>query len=273
MISAKVCRGRLARPGETQGPYLLAATLLLGIAKGAMREQYDPDFSPEEQVEIENEEAEIHQRYWNELSAFGEAERQDSADTQTSAPTEFPLSRRPRELRSLLRCYAAELAGVEAKRYQESQHLQLWLIQLCERVFDAIWDSVSQIENLTYHSSDDSLRSAIWEPLEEMKDRCRQGLPFLPESFKKTVRRSTSISKAARRKLVDDFIARIQFQAGRKISRTDIWKVAGYRDATEFERFQRGERVTVSANDNFSRVLRMTPESFTRSVDKIKSKK
>jgi hypothetical protein len=45
--------------------------------------------------------------------------------------------------------------------------------------------------------------------------------------------------------------------------------VAGYKNATEFERFQRGApRKTKSAVETFNRVLNMKPEDFIGLLDK-----
>jgi hypothetical protein len=76
--------------------------------------------------------------------------------------------------------------------------------------------------------------------------------------------RADSVSPRAS---VQDFIARMT-ASGRRITRTDIWSVAGYGDPTEFERFQRGDtRTTESAKQVFKRVLAMQPEEFFRTLD------
>jgi len=70
------------------------------------------------------------------------------------------------------------------------------------------------------------------------------------------------------RELIDTFIAKLT-ESGRKITRKNIWTVAGYKNRTEFERFQRGDvRTTRSATANFKRVLGMAPEDFVRSLDR-----
>jgi hypothetical protein len=75
------------------------------------------------------------------------------------------------------------------------------------------------------------------------------------------------------RERIDGFIAKVLTHAGVKITRTEIWKVAGYGDATEFERFQRGdERTTESAKVNFGRVLSMEPKAFMEAVKKQSGK-
>jgi hypothetical protein len=77
-----------------------------------------------------------------------------------------------------------------------------------------------------------------------------------------------SKSGADRRAAVDGFISKVA-QSGRKITRKDIWTVAGYKDRREFERFQRGdERTTRSAITSFNRVLNTKAEDFIRALEK-----
>ena len=76
-----------------------------------------------------------------------------------------------------------------------------------------------------------------------------------------------------RRAAVDAFIAKLS-DAGRKITRKQIWTVAGYTNATEFERFQRDDnRTTQSAAAAFNRVLNMKPEDFIGLLDKKSASK
>lgn len=78
----------------------------------------------------------------------------------------------------------------------------------------------------------------------------------------------TSTNKMDRRAVIDSFIATAA-EAGYKITRKDIWTVAGYKNPTEFERFQRADRRTTKAGvANFMRVLRMSPEDFLRAIQK-----
>jgi len=64
--------------------------------------------------------------------------------------------------------------------------------------------------------------------------------------------------------LVDTYIEKVlAHNGGERITRKNIWMVAGYRDATEFERFQRGDpKTTEAAKAAFKRVLGMKPEAF-----------
>jgi hypothetical protein len=65
--------------------------------------------------------------------------------------------------------------------------------------------------------------------------------------------------QADRRAAVDSYIQGVLQQTGQKITRTDIWKSAGYKTRTEFERWQRGDsRTTKAAHRNFTRILTRT---------------
>ena len=70
------------------------------------------------------------------------------------------------------------------------------------------------------------------------------------------------------RAVIDAFIGKLA-EAGRKITRKDIWTAAGYEGATEFERFQRSDvRTTRSAAAAFNRVLNMEPKDFIQLLEK-----
>jgi hypothetical protein len=70
-----------------------------------------------------------------------------------------------------------------------------------------------------------------------------------------------------RRATIDAFIRTVS-EAGREIKRKDIWCVAHSDDATEFERFQRGDpRATRKATAKFNRIL-SEPEKFIELLDK-----
>ncbi|MBZ5577379.1 MAG: hypothetical protein LAP40_12535 [Acidobacteriia bacterium] len=75
------------------------------------------------------------------------------------------------------------------------------------------------------------------------------------------------------RSTIDAFIQNVA-RAGAKINRTDIWTVAGYKDRTEFERYQRkSTRTTASATKNLGRVLSLSPEAFLLELEKKKRRK
>ena len=63
-----------------------------------------------------------------------------------------------------------------------------------------------------------------------------------------------------RRARVDAYIEEVLKRTGKKISRADIWRRAGYKFRTEFERWQRNDpKCTKSADVNFRRILSEKP--------------
>jgi len=63
-----------------------------------------------------------------------------------------------------------------------------------------------------------------------------------------------------RRRQVDDFIQETKDKTGKKITRKDIWQAAGYKDPTEFQRWQRDDRrQTATAAQNIQRALSEKP--------------
>jgi len=117
------------------------------------------------------------------------------------------------------------------------------------------------------------MRSAIWKSLEEVKDRSLRGMSLLPKPAATTAAKERTTTKDERRELINNFISEVSVAATRRITRTDIWKVAGYRDATSFERFQRNDRRSKSASEAFSRVLKMTPEKFIQVLNRKRDSK
>ncbi|MCC6344276.1 MAG: hypothetical protein IT166_18895 [Bryobacterales bacterium] len=64
---------------------------------------------------------------------------------------------------------------------------------------------------------------------------------------------------------VDAFISKVKRETGHCIKRKDIWRVAGYKDSTEFERFQREDpKTTFTAKRNFDKVLQKTSTDFLK---------
>jgi len=76
-----------------------------------------------------------------------------------------------------------------------------------------------------------------------------------------------SQAKVTNRAMVDACLAKVLEKTGQRITRRDLWRVAGYSNATEFERFQRNDRrTTETARANFKRVLSMNPEDLVRAL-------
>ena len=65
------------------------------------------------------------------------------------------------------------------------------------------------------------------------------------------------------RQRIEGFIDGVRAATGQAINKTDIWRVAGYTDRTEFERFQRDDaRTTVRARGRFEEILTLDPHVF-----------
>ena len=75
-----------------------------------------------------------------------------------------------------------------------------------------------------------------------------------------------------RRQRIEAFIQKM-LADGHRINKKDIWLVAGYKDPTEFERFQREDaRATAGSIAKFNRVLNMSPDRFIETLAKQRSK-
>lgn len=72
-----------------------------------------------------------------------------------------------------------------------------------------------------------------------------------------------------RRALVNAFIQRVSKETRRRIRRKDIWRVAGYTEATEFQRFQRGKKTTVGSTNKFKKLLQVTPKEFLARLSQL----
>ena len=113
--------------------------------------------------------------------------------------------------------------------------------------------------------------AAIRESLSsEASDSAQKPEPPQPADIMDGENRAGTDQRAA----VDAYIEEVFQETGKRITRTDIWRGAGYRDRTEFQRFQRDDpHVTRSARNNFSRILKMDPKTFIEHLAKIHTKK
>jgi hypothetical protein len=63
--------------------------------------------------------------------------------------------------------------------------------------------------------------------------------------------------RSDRRALVDSHIEAVLQQTGKRLTRTEIWKSAGYKSRVEFDRWQRNDPLaTRTADRNFTRILK-----------------
>jgi hypothetical protein len=132
-----------------------------------MKRRHYPGLSAEDEVEIEEDQKRIHEKYWPYLAQFSAPNSMESFFQSSSLlVTKPPIVKQPKKLIHILRQYAAELFEVEAKRYPESEFLKLWLNDLKNKTYNIMTDRMMQMDNLRYHASEDSMREAIWVSLE-----------------------------------------------------------------------------------------------------------
>jgi hypothetical protein len=65
---------------------------------------------------------------------------------------------------------------------------------------------------------------------------------------------------------IKGFMEQVLAVSNEKITKTNIWRVAGYKHRTEFERYQRGKG-SKAAKEVFNRVLSMTPADFLKALE------
>lgn len=104
--------------------------------------------------------------------------------------------------------------------------------------------------------------------LREYEKRIEHGEPTPPRSQRTERMESRQANTAgdlaasiARREAVNAYIDEVLKKTGKRITRTEIWKKAGYKSRTEFERWERDDRKNVNktANERFTRLLSEKP--------------
>jgi hypothetical protein len=73
--------------------------------------------------------------------------------------------------------------------------------------------------------------------------------------------------------LIQKFMDRVLREKKKRIRKTDIWRLAGYTEATEFERYQRNDpKTSDGARHKFGLILSMDPEKFLERLAEAHSK-
>jgi hypothetical protein len=94
--------------------------------------------------------------------------------------------------------------------------------------------------------------------LHAVKEYRRDYRPLFWFEAKKEDDAVSSLSSADRRALVDGYIEEVLRLTGRRVTRTQIWKTAGYSAPTEFQRWQRNDPgTTKAAHEKFVRYLQI----------------
>lgn len=108
----------------------------------------------------------------------------------------------------------------------------------------------------------DSLRGELLENLIQSGDWKNRLKAKVPPS---------SETAESRKDRIDRFIAEL-LAHGRSVTRKDIWRVAGYTNRTEFERFQRyAKPENKSATRKFDSILNLTTHQFISRLERVVS--
>ncbi|GEM_PF-3840851 len=212
---------------------------------------------------LQNEWYEIAKKYWSQLLSM----RVDVIDRDLGSIYRDPEPtppQRPITLIRILQEYALDLFDSGSHHYYPVEEL-LTRQNIARLVEREIASSISKIEGgpnggrLTYHASLEFILAQVRELL------AARALDWKPPS--KTA--DSTPMERSNEEMITSFISKVQRHAKAKVPKTAIWAVAGYKDRTQFERFQRGERVTVRAMLAFNSVLAMDCERFLGAWRKI----
>jgi hypothetical protein len=135
----------------------------------------------------------------------------------------------------------------------------------CDRLAVTFEDDIEEVKNLAqpFHRVRDDLRRLLRElPAETIS-------ADLAESECTTDTKPKEKNVTGPRAQVDCFIEAVLSATGRCITRTNIWSVAGYRDPTQFERFQRNQGASRGSIVRFNRILNLPPAEFIERLDKL----
>jgi hypothetical protein len=117
--------------------------------------------------------------------------------------------------------------------------------------------------------------SLVKKAVDVRKSIVGSGLSRLMELLAPPTNGEKQLPKQAgvRRHRVEEFLRLVLKETDQRVTKKDIALVAGYKDPTEFGRYQReDDRTTASAKNNFDRVLNMDPVEFVRQLEGRKRK-
>lgn len=211
---------------------------------------------------------EVNQRHWPLL-------------IEMQVPNYHPLNvpvppQRPIHFRETIVAYALDLFEKEADFYdtfRTDSNYPPWLSRLADRVLNQVLEALDRIEQgnakatLWYHGVVqpeivEAVRTRLWHAANQYMQRDSSPIPVETSATEERAEKVTKSSRSNRER-IDDFIGKMA-NAGLRVKRKDIWRVAGYGNATEFERFQRGDVRNKSAVANFQRVFNLSPEDFQK---------
>lgn len=202
-----------------------------------------------------------------------------SAGVPTDLPPYYPPSIRLETMVQL---------GEAVKEFPERSQLELLCRNIVSRLTPILFDAVNQ-GRVKGHAAPEHLKDLLHyvrvancensnerfriENAVVNSDECREMLKQLAAcetERHKSPREVRANDNISRRQQIEAFIQKM-LAAGHKVAKKDIWRVAGYKHRTEFERFQREDnRTTTTAAAAFNRVLNMSPDSFMETLAKQK---
>lgn len=241
-------------------------------SKGAMNKPDRPPLDPRVYELIASAWYVVDQEYWLVLASF-------------RFPNVFPKDRplppkQPLQFLNLLQVYASRLLKIEADQYgqfKNDENYQYWLSTLSERIVEHVRTVVDRIRKIDLTQSFENqgvseleIIYAVRGTLQELINPYTGGVQHLPTPGEIMAPRQgpeEPTVESYNRQRIEDFIRKCA-ESGLKIKRKDIWRVAGYKDRTEFERFQRGDTRNKSASDALNRTLGFAPEQFRSLLNK-----
>ncbi|MFZ0771240.1 MAG: hypothetical protein WCA49_07655 [Candidatus Sulfotelmatobacter sp.] len=170
----------------------------------------------------------------------------------------------------ILRTCVVESLDVQIEHYKSlpSYHPE-WIRDVTEKTIESVVGlvGISGAEHWDFFQAE--VRQTVKEHLAAKARAVRiapkaTGSPAPPS---KTVTTNPKEITLSNRERIEKFILKMA-DSGTKITRKKIWLTAGYRDATEFERFQRGSSGNRAANAAFNRILSMEADAFLELLKK-----
>jgi hypothetical protein len=201
-----------------------------------------PLLTAETQEQISICEWEVHNTYSEALLIFAAA--------STPLPPGFmmwptpDMPPQPLMLFGIVKRYAIALFACEDSRYPQTEELPSWRDALAIRTEKSVEEGIRRFEkssrSLRFHASLDEMTAAVRVGLAEHVDKLAKPIDPLP--------------LPDRRAVVDSHIETALRQTGKRMTRTDIWKLVGYKTGAEFEQWQRRDpKTSKAAERNFNR--------------------
>jgi hypothetical protein len=243
--------GRLPRPPLSNTvPAEIPA--LQGMAKGAMRgAKRKPKSSKRPFSSRPHLPLNVHES----VAEIEERTRRLLKGCRNIAPNGHRLSFNVEKATEILRTCAADAFDKQAEYLTSRAAFDpQWLSEVASQTLSATLDTIDPLDLLW--DSVPEMPAALWGTLTASLEKWNRNPPL-----KQTVKSSgKSENNTDRRAAVDSYIEEVR-KAGQRITRTTIWKFAGYKSRTEFERWERNDldHPNKAADGRFTRILTERP--------------